>query len=106
MVTNSNAASILVVEDEALIAMELEARLINYGYKVPMVVNTGLKAIAAAEDLKPDLILMDILLKGDMDGVEAAECIQQQNAIPVIFLTANADEQTIQRRQGLVAQRR
>ena len=101
MVANSNAASILVVEDEALIAMELEARLINFGYKVPKVVNTGLKAIAAAEDLKPDLILMDILLKGDMDGVEAAECIQQQNAIPVIFLTANADEQTIQRAKSV-----
>ena len=92
-----NTIRILIVEDEAIIGMELQARLIRKGYDVPFVVDTGLKAIDKAGELQPDLILMDILLKGDMDGIEAAEAIHRKYAFPVVFLTANTDKKTFER---------
>ncbi|WPD21253.1 MAG: response regulator [Candidatus Electrothrix scaldis] len=91
------AVRILVVEDEAIIGMELQARLVRHGYDVPLVVDTGLKAIDKAGDLQPELILMDILLKGEMDGIEAAEEIRNKYAIPIVFLTANTDKTTFER---------
>jgi signal transduction histidine kinase len=90
-------AVILVVEDEAIIGMEIQARLIKHGYNVPLVVDTGLKAISKAGEMRPDLILMDISLKGDMDGIEAAEIIRKQFSVPVVFLTANTDAKTFER---------
>ena len=92
-----SAVRILIVEDEAIIGMELQARLIRQGYDVPLVVDTGIKAIDKAGELQPDLILMDIFLKGDMDGIEAAEKIHQKHAVPIVFLTANTDKQTFER---------
>ena len=92
-----NTIRILIVEDEAIIGMELQARLIRQGYDVPLVVDTGIKAIDKAGELQPDLILMDIFLKGDMDGIEAAEKIHQKHAVPIVFLTANTDKQTFER---------
>ncbi|MCK4837233.1 MAG: response regulator [Desulfobulbaceae bacterium] len=97
MSKNDNATSILIVEDEAIIGMEIQARLVKLGYDVPVVVDTGEKAIKEAGIMKPDLILMDISLKGDLDGVEVAKNIQQSLSIPVVFLTANTDDQTFQR---------
>ncbi len=88
---------ILVVEDEAIIGMELQTRLIRQGYDVPFVIDTGPKAIKKAGEMEPDLILMDIFLKGDMDGIEAAEEIRQKYAFPIVFLTANTDKQTFER---------
>jgi signal transduction histidine kinase len=88
---------ILIVEDEAIIGMELQARLTRQGYDVPFVVDTGPKAIKKAGEIEPDLILMDIFLKGDMDGIEAAEEIHQKYAFPIVFLTANTDKQTFER---------
>ncbi|MCI5139987.1 MAG: response regulator, partial [Candidatus Electrothrix sp. AR1] len=92
-----NTVRILVVEDEAIIGMELQARLIRKGYDVPCVVDTGLKAIDKAGELQPDLILMDIFLKGDMDGIKAAEEIRRKHGFPIIFLTANTDKKTFER---------
>ncbi|MGF1495621.1 MAG: ATP-binding protein [Elainellaceae cyanobacterium] len=88
---------ILVVEDERVVARDIEKRLKKLGYAIAASVSTGQDAIAAAADQHPDLILMDIRLKGDMDGVEAAEHIRSQQDIPVIYLTAYADETTLQR---------
>ena len=91
------ANSILIVEDESIIAMELSARLQKLGYNVVGIAQNGLEAIAKTDELQPDLVLMDIYLKGEMDGVEATTTIKEKFAIPVIYLTANTDEQTFQR---------
>jgi PAS domain S-box-containing protein len=88
---------ILIVEDEAIIAMEIENQLQSLGYEVTSMVDTGEKAIAKAESDKPDLILMDIRIKGEMDGIEAAKEVRNRFGIPVIFSTAYLDEERIER---------
>lgn len=88
---------IMIVEDENITALELRERLEEWGYTVPAVVSTGTQAIQKAAETMPDLVLMDIILKGDMDGVEAAEQIRARLDIPVIYVTAYADERTLQR---------
>ncbi|NQU66277.1 MAG: response regulator [SAR324 cluster bacterium] len=88
---------ILIVEDEAIIAMELESQLQSLGYKVTSVVDTGEKAIKKAEIDKPDLMLMDIRLKGEMDGIDVAKIIRNRFGIPVIFSTAYLDQERIER---------
>jgi PAS domain S-box-containing protein len=90
-------AKILIVEDEAVIALGIESKLQSLGYEVTAVVNTGEKAIKKAETDKPDLILMDIRIKGEMDGIDAAEIIRNQFGIPVIFSTAYLDQERIER---------
>jgi len=97
MVRSGGPATILIVEDECIIAMELQVRLEGFGYNVPVIVSTGEEAVGQATVSCPDLVLMDITLKGDMDGVEAADIIREKCGVPVVFLTANADEQTMQR---------
>ncbi len=86
---------ILVVEDETIVALDLQNSLKILGYDVVGMASTGLEAIAKAENKRPDLILMDIMLKGDMDGIQAAETIRSFLDVPVIFLTACADETTL-----------
>ena len=88
---------ILIVEDEGIIAKDLQSMLRKLGYDVPVTVGTGEKAIAMALANQPDLILMDINLRGGMDGVEAAAIITAQQKVPVVYLTANSDEATLQR---------
>ncbi|MFH1615943.1 MAG: histidine kinase dimerization/phosphoacceptor domain -containing protein [Planctomycetota bacterium] len=88
---------ILVVEDESIVAKDLQNTLQNLGYKVPAVVSSGQAAIEAAEKHKPDLVLMDIVLKGKMDGIEAAEQIRSRFNIPVVYLTAYTDDKTLER---------
>ena len=88
--------SILVVEDESIIALDLKNRLKKLGFKISAVVSTGKEAIRLAGKFKPDLVLMDILLKGELDGVEAARIIMMENSIPVIFLSSFSDEITLQ----------
>ncbi len=90
-------AKILIVEDEAIIAMEMESSLQSLGYEVTSIVDTGEKAIQKAEIDKPDLILMDIRIKGEMDGIDAAEEIRNEFGIPIIFSTAYLDEERIER---------
>jgi len=94
-------SSILIVEDEIILANDLEARLINFGYRVVGIACSGPSAIAAAEQFLPDLILMDIHLSGKMDGIGAAMEIRKTHDIPVIFLSAYADEPTRLRAQAL-----
>jgi CheY-like chemotaxis protein len=90
-------ARILVVEDEGVVAKDLQSRLRKLGYDVPVTIQTGELALEVARDIRPDLVLMDIRLRGEMDGVEAAGEIMSQFRTPVIFLTAYADDQTVNR---------
>jgi PAS domain S-box-containing protein len=90
-------ARILIVEDEYIIAMEIKSQLQILGYEVTSIVDTSEKAIKKAEEDKPDLILMDIRIEGEMDGIDTASQIRSHSDISIIFLTAFADEDKIGR---------
>jgi hypothetical protein len=90
-------STIMIVEDEAIVAKDMENSLAHLGYTVCAVHSTGEEAIAAARHFRPDLILMDIMLQGKLDGVETARIITAELAIPIVFLTAYSDERTINR---------
>jgi len=90
-------ARVLIVEDQSVIAIDLKNRLTSLGYTVPGTASTGDAALELAATQRPDVILMDIVLKGEMDGVEAAAHIREHLSIPVIYLTAHSDEQTLRR---------
>ena len=95
------AGRILVVEDEVVIAMEIESVLQQLGYTPVGNAMTGADAIELATRLHPDLVLMDIRLKGDIDGIAAGEKIYRLARIPVIFLTAHSDPSTLERAMAL-----
>ena len=88
---------ILIVEDEKIIAKDLELRLIKMEYTVVSSVSTGKEAIGIVKSQEVDLILMDIMIDGDIDGIETAELIQQFSDVPIIYLTAYADDKTFER---------
>ncbi|MDM8549705.1 response regulator [Desulfobacterales bacterium HSG2] len=90
-------AQILVVEDDGIVALDITNRLKKLGYSVPCTCIYGKQAIERAEALRPDLVVMDIVLKGEMDGIEAAEIISSRFCIPIIFLTAYADQEKTDR---------
>jgi signal transduction histidine kinase len=90
-------ARILIVEDEAIVALHLSQRVKSMGHTVQAVVASGAEAVRHAAALHPDLVLMDIHLQGEMDGIEAAKQIRAQGDIPVVYLTAYADEPTLER---------
>lgn len=90
-------AKILIVEDEVIVAMDVERRLVKLGYNVTNSVSSGEEAINKVAEDQPDLVLMDIYLKGTIDGIEAAKQIYNRFNIPVIYLTANADNHTLER---------
>jgi two-component system, cell cycle sensor histidine kinase and response regulator CckA len=89
--------SILIVEDEGLIALDLRKKLEQAGYTVPMVADNGDDAILGVESLRPSLVLMDIRLRGSLDGIETADRIRRQFHVPVMFVTAHADRETLDR---------
>jgi DNA-binding LytR/AlgR family response regulator len=88
---------ILIVEDELLVAADIEESLQSLGYTVIGSVATGRDAIETVERQLPDIILMDIMLKGNMTGIDAANIIRQKHNVPIIYLTANADLATIEK---------
>ncbi|TVM18922.1 histidine kinase [Oceanidesulfovibrio indonesiensis] len=90
---------VLIVEDEPIVSMDIERRLKFMGYEVLPPVASGEDAVAQAHLRQPDIILMDIMLAGDMDGIEAASVIRDRKRVPVIYLTAYADEETLDRAQ-------
>lgn len=90
-------AHIMVVEDDRVVALAIQNKLEKFGYSVPVVVPSGEEAIKAAEETILDLVLMDIMLEGEMDGVDTAEEIRTSFHIPVVYLTAHSDEATLQR---------
>ena len=92
----SQPARVFIVEDERILAMNLENRLRELGYEVVGSVASGEAAIKVAESTLPDLVLMDVYLAGEMTGTEAARIIWERFQLPVVYLTAFADEKTIE----------
>jgi len=88
---------ILIVEDESIIAEDISDSLISLGYRITDIVYSGEEAIQSATKSRPDLVLMDVNLQGEIDGITAAEVIRSRFEIPVIYLTAYADENTLRR---------
>jgi len=93
----NSGKNILIVEDEVLLAMDLELLLKEMGYGVTGCVITGEEALSAIERERPDLVLIDITLDGEMDGIETSRRIRQRHAVPVIFMTGNTDPDTLKR---------
>ena len=92
-----NPIKILVVEDEIIVAEDIAGRLKKLGYAVTATVASGEEALEKVAENRPDLVLMDIVLKGEMDGVTAAEKIRTRVDVPTVFLTAYADDKTLER---------
>jgi CheY-like chemotaxis protein len=93
----SQNPKILIVEDENIIALDIRSMLEDLGYMVSAIVSSGEESIQKASKMKPDLVLMDIKLKGSIDGVSAGEEIYKQFHIPIVYLTAYSDQATINR---------
>ncbi len=89
--------SVWIVEDESIVAMDLKSRLQSRGYEVLGISGSGEDAVEKIRQHKPDIVLMDIVLKGDMDGIAAAGIIREELRIPVVYLTAYADTKTLER---------
>lgn len=89
--------SLLLVEDEGIVAQDLEETLTRLGYRVLGVASEGVQAVCMAEELRPELVVMDVGLQGEIDGIQAAQMIQERSHVPVIFLTGHRDLQTISR---------
>jgi len=87
--------NILVVEDESIVSKDIQHSLNKLGYHIVGAASSGEKAIEIARSERPDILLMDMMLKGNMNGIETAEIIRNELSIPVIFLTAYADESTL-----------
>ncbi|HZV12507.1 MAG TPA: response regulator, partial [Candidatus Kapabacteria bacterium] len=90
-------AKILVVEDEGIVAKDIQSRLKRLGYDVPATAATGEEAIKQADLIHPDVVLMDIMIQGDMDGIETAGKIIERLHIPIIYVTAYSDDNTLKR---------
>ncbi|MGB9978156.1 response regulator [Methanobacterium sp.] len=88
---------ILIVEDESIVAMALEHKLLDLGYEIVDTVDNGEDAVKCAIQLKPDLILMDIILKGKVNGIEAAKQIKDKLDVPIIYLTAYSPNELVER---------
>jgi two-component system, response regulator PdtaR len=88
---------ILIVEDEGLIAAEVQRKLERLGYQVPAIARSGKEAIQCARSMPFDLVLMDIRIKGDLDGIATAQALKDELQMPVIYLTAHSDQDTISR---------
>ena len=90
-------AQIMVVEDEFVVAVDIQEELENLGYEVANIECSAEEAVEKVEEIKPDLVLMDVILRGKMDGIEAAEQIRSRCGIPVVYLTACTDEEILER---------
>ncbi len=86
-----NQPKVIIVEDEHIIALDLKLTLMKNGYEVLDIVHSGEKAIEKIQLMKPDLILMDIQLQGELSGIEAAFEINKLNTVNIVFMTGNAD---------------
>ncbi len=92
---------ILLVDDEVIIATQLEERLTQMGYHIVGIATSGREAVDMAKTLVPDLVLMDIVMPGELDGISAADIIRRENGIPFIFLTAHTDQDLIRRAKAM-----
>ncbi|MFN8231870.1 MAG: response regulator [Bacteroidia bacterium] len=87
--------NIFIVEDESIVAKDIQNSLIKLGYNVVGIANNGKDAIEKILELKPDLLLMDIMIKGDLTGIDVSDKIKEKLNVPIIFLTAYSDEGTL-----------
>jgi two-component system, response regulator PdtaR len=92
-----DSISILIVEDELIVAESLSLDLKRKGYAIAGIVSSGEEAIGAMGRMQPDLILMDIMIKGSLDGIETSKAIRNRQPIPIIFITAFSDGATVER---------
>lgn len=92
-----SSARILVVEDESIVAFNLQQRLEQLGYDVPAIAVSGQESLDLVEETLPDLVLMDIHIQGDMDGIDVAARLRETHAVPVIYLTAYSEDSTLER---------
>lgn len=92
-----NKIKVLIVEDESIIAKDLQTILREAGYDVPYTAATSKEALKYTEEIKPDLILMDVVIKGSVDGISTAQVINGLYDIPIIFLSAYSDKMTLER---------
>ncbi|MET0414121.1 MAG: response regulator, partial [Polyangiaceae bacterium] len=97
MTAVASRPAILIVEDEAIVAHDLQQTLDDQGYDAFAIASSADEALARAEARNPDLVLMDIRLKGQRDGISAALELRKRFATPVVYLTAHADDRTIDR---------
>ena len=93
----TNPPKILIVEDEMIIAANISLQLNEFGYEVTGILSRGEDALVQVKEDTPDIVLLDIQLKGELDGIETARIMQEQYNIPIIYLTANADEANFNR---------
>src|SRR5262249_25392977 len=93
----AKSARILVVEDEAVVALDVEDRLRRLGHEVVGTADSAASALALPAEVRPDLVLMDIALRDGADGIAAAERLRAELAVPVVFVTAFADSETLER---------
>lgn len=98
---DGSARRLLIVEDESLLAEDLAKRLVRLGYEVVGVAPSGESGVDAGGRLRPHLVLMDIHLRGDVDGISAAERLRDRFDIPVVFITGNADDATFERAKAV-----
>ncbi|CAN5215613.1 hypothetical protein BH11PSE9_BH11PSE9_05020 [soil metagenome] len=89
--------TVLIVEDESVVALDLKLQLKRLGYEVSSLVDSGELAIECAGQQLPDIILMDVRLRGEMDGIQAAAAIRREHDVPIIFLTSHSDDETVRR---------
>ncbi len=92
-------ARIMVVEDEGVVAMQVAETLKGLGYEVPVIAMTGEEAVSKLLETEPDLVLMDIHLRGGVSGIEAAHRIRQRLDVPIVYLTAFSDSETLEQAQ-------
>lgn len=97
LVIQSLTASVLVVEDDGIVATDIADALTRFGYSLAGRASTGVEATQKAELCQPDLVLMDVRLRGGMDGISAAQEILRRRRVPLVFLTASSDPSTIKR---------
>jgi two-component system, cell cycle response regulator len=94
---DAEPVSILVVEDEGIVARDLQESLQRLGYEVAGIASEGAQAVSMAEQRHPALVVMDVSLRGEIDGIQAARLIQERSHVPIIFLTGHSDPATLQR---------
>ena len=92
--------TVLIVEDEAIVAADLASKLVHLGCRVVGNVARGEDAVIVAGEQRPDIVLMDVRLSGAIDGIEAAQRIRSVHDIPVVYLTAHSDPETLSRALG------
>ena len=95
--TKKNTGKVMIVEDEVVIALRLQQRLTSMGFDITGIAYTGEEAVEKARSLRPDLILMDIMIPGKLDGIATANIVKAELDIPVVFLTAFSEDNIIER---------